>query len=88
MMPRIVLVFSRLALLALLSSALITGLACGKYGKPVRISPENSPVSASAGGADSADSSGNADSAGRADSAEVAESAQPDRDEDRKSRKP
>lgn len=46
MTPRIVLVSSRLSLLALGTSALIAGLACGKYGKPERIAQPEPPVAA------------------------------------------
>jgi len=48
MMPRIVLVSSQRWLLALCMSALIAGLACGKYGPPERIPQPDPPVSLSA----------------------------------------
>ena len=48
MMPRIVLVSSKRSLLALCMSALIAGLACGKYGRPERIPQPDPPASVSA----------------------------------------
>lgn len=47
MMPRIVQMFFSSSLLALCTTALIVGLACGKYGRPQRISQPEPPAAAS-----------------------------------------
>lgn len=47
MMLRSVLMSSKRSLLVLCMSALIAGLACGKYGRPERISQPDPPVSLS-----------------------------------------
>lgn len=52
MMRRMVLLCLKRSFLLLCSTAIIAGLACGKYGRPERISQPNPSVAASDDGAE------------------------------------